>query len=52
MEQLTGVGAARLRAWERRYGFPSPSRLPGGRRRYSEADAEAIKRRCDSGIQR
>lgn len=39
-----GCGAARLRAGGQRYEFPRPSRLPGGHRRYTEADAEAIKR--------
>ena len=34
----TGIGAATLRVWERRYEFPRPSRRPGGSRVYSEAD--------------
>jgi MerR family transcriptional regulator, light-induced transcriptional regulator len=38
----TGVASATLRAWESRYGFPVPRRLPGGHRRYSEADCEAV----------
>jgi DICT domain-containing protein len=28
--------------WESRHGFPSPARLPGGHRRYSQRDAEAV----------
>ena len=28
--------------WESRHGFPSPARLPGGHRRYSERDVEAV----------
>lgn len=40
----TGVGEPVLRAWERRYGFPRPSRLGGGHRRYDEAEVERIRR--------
>lgn len=38
----TGLPAGTLRMWESRHGFPSPARLPGGHRRYSERDAEAV----------
>ena len=38
----TGVPISTLRSWERRYGFPEPRRQPGGHRRYSEADVEAV----------
>jgi DICT domain-containing protein len=38
----TGLPAGTLRMWESRHGFPSPARLPGGHRRYSESDAEAV----------
>jgi DNA-binding transcriptional MerR regulator len=31
----TGIGEHTLRAWERRFGFPTPHRLPSGHRRYS-----------------
>lgn len=31
----TGIGEHTLRAWERRFGFPKPVRLPSGHRRYS-----------------
>lgn len=40
----TGVPAATLRMWERRYGFPVPRRLPSGHRRYARADEEAVRR--------
>lgn len=28
--------------WESRHGFPAPARLPGGHRRYSERDVDAV----------
>lgn len=31
----TGIGEHTLRAWERRFGFPSPHRLESGHRRYT-----------------
>jgi DNA-binding transcriptional MerR regulator len=31
----TGIGEHTLRAWERRFGFPKPLRLPSGHRRFS-----------------
>ena len=31
----TGIGEHTLRAWERRFGFPTPVRLASGHRRYS-----------------
>ena len=40
----TGVGAATLRAWEERHGFPAPLRLAGGQRRYGEEDVASIRR--------
>ena len=40
--QRTGVPATTIRAWERRYGFPRPSRNAGGQRLYSERDMQAI----------
>lgn len=40
----TGLSVPVLRAWEERYGFPQPERLPGGHRRYREADVERILR--------
>ncbi len=38
----TGLGESTLRAWERRYGFPSPGRGAGGARRYRREDIERI----------
>lgn len=39
----TGVGEATLRAWERRFGFPTPRREPSGHRRYSHEEVERIR---------
>jgi methanogenic corrinoid protein MtbC1 len=41
--RLSDVPAATFRAWERRYGFPSPKRLPAGQRLYSDRDIAAIR---------
>jgi DICT domain-containing protein len=38
----TGLPPGTLRMWESRHGFPAPARLPGGHRRYSERDVEAV----------
>jgi MerR family transcriptional regulator, light-induced transcriptional regulator len=49
----TGVGEATLRAWERRFGFPSPRREPSGHRRYSRGEVERIRavvRERDRGL--
>lgn len=51
--EMTGVAAATLRAWERRYGVPVPSRTDSSYRVYSEADVEMIRRLrrlCDEGM--
>jgi DNA-binding transcriptional MerR regulator len=37
-----GVDSELLRAWERRYGVPSPARTANGRRLYSDADERAV----------
>lgn len=42
--RLTGVREATLRAWERRYGFPTPERGANNYRAYSREEAEAIRR--------
>ena len=42
LAERTGLQAATLRVWERRHGFPDPTRRPGGHRRYSELDVEAV----------
>jgi DNA-binding transcriptional MerR regulator/methylmalonyl-CoA mutase cobalamin-binding subunit len=39
----TGIAADTLRAWERRYGLPTPQRTAGGHRLYSDRDVEIIK---------
>lgn len=39
----TGLAADTLRAWERRYGLPAPSRSAGGHRLYSQRDIQTIK---------
>jgi DNA-binding transcriptional MerR regulator len=38
----TGITAATLRAWERRYGLPSPNRSSQGYRLYSERDVALL----------
>ena len=42
LAERTGLSAGTLRMWENRHGFPDPSRLPGGHRRYAPADVERI----------
>ncbi len=42
LAEATGVGAATLRAWERRHGFPVPLRLPSGHRRYTGELVDAV----------
>lgn len=41
--QQTGLKPDTLRAWERRYGLPSPERSGGGHRLYSQRDIDTIK---------
>lgn len=41
--QETGIKADTLRAWERRYQLPVPSRTEGGHRLFSSYDIETIK---------
>lgn len=53
VERATGVAGSRLRTWERRYGVPVPPRSATGRRLYTEADVQLIRRMAaliDSGI--
>jgi DNA-binding transcriptional MerR regulator/methylmalonyl-CoA mutase cobalamin-binding subunit len=45
--ELTGVPAATLRAWERRYGIPSPARTAAAYRLYSDDDVAELKRLRD-----
>jgi DNA-binding transcriptional MerR regulator/methylmalonyl-CoA mutase cobalamin-binding subunit len=49
----TGINPDTLRAWERRYGVPSPGRTEGGHRLYSERDIDTVKwllERQDEGM--
>lgn len=39
----TGLKPDTLRAWERRYGVPSPQRSAGGHRLYSQRDIDIVK---------
>jgi DNA-binding transcriptional MerR regulator len=51
--EMTGVPAATLRAWERRYGIPSPERSSSSYRLFSDRDVDAIrklKKLCDEGM--
>jgi DNA-binding transcriptional MerR regulator len=51
--ELTGVQEATLRAWERRYGVPTPQRTDTGYRLYSHKDVELVKRMvelCEKGM--
>jgi DNA-binding transcriptional MerR regulator len=53
LAEQTGLTPALLRAWESRHGFPTPTRLASGHRRYSTADVERVQRvlrRRDAGI--
>jgi MerR family transcriptional regulator, light-induced transcriptional regulator len=53
LADATGVSAATLRIWETRHGFPEPTRLASGHRRYGEADVAAVRRVVqlrDSGV--
>lgn len=52
VERETGLSKDVLRVWERRYGFPVPTRSDGGDRLYDAAQVErlrAIKRLMDRG---
>ena len=51
--EMTGVSAATLRAWERRYGFPVPSRTESSYRIYTDHDVSLIRRMqelCAEGL--
>jgi MerR family transcriptional regulator, light-induced transcriptional regulator len=53
VEERTGVPAATLRQWERRYGFPLPERSESGYRLYGDDDLrhiDAMKRHIDDGV--
>ena len=42
--RLTGIREATLRAWERRHGFPRPSRTLNNYRLYSQEEVENVRR--------
>ena len=51
--QETGLKADTLRAWERRYGVPTPQRTDSGHRLYSQYDIDTLKwliERQDEGM--
>lgn len=53
VEREAGLSKDVLRMWERRYGFPKPSRDENGERRYTATDLaklRAIKRLMDVGL--
>ncbi len=53
LAERTGLAPATLRVWESRHGFPKPTRLESGHRRYSEGDVELVQRvlqRRDAGV--
>jgi DNA-binding transcriptional MerR regulator len=43
VERMTRIPASTLRSWERRYGWPRPSRTPSGQRLYSDQDVAVIR---------
>ena len=52
--RMTGISMATLRAWERRYDFPSAKRTMGGHRLYSEKDIMQlrwVRERIEAGMQ-
>jgi DNA-binding transcriptional MerR regulator len=54
VSRMTGISVATLRAWERRYGYPTLGRTVGGHRLYSEKDVinlRWIKGQIDEGLQ-
>lgn len=51
--EMTGVPAATLRAWERRYGIPTPERSSSSYRLFSDHDVASIRKLkdlCDDGM--
>lgn len=53
VERETGLGKDTLRVWERRYGFPTPSRGPSGNRLYGVDQVHRLKlisRLLDAGM--
>lgn len=53
VSELAGVSTATLRAWERRYGVPSPARTASAYRLYGDADVKLVRKMrelVDSGV--
>lgn len=53
VERETGLGKDTLRVWEKRYGFPTPSRNSSGERSYSVEQVQRLKlisRLLDTGL--
>ena len=48
LSTATGVPTATIRIWERRYGKPTPARLPSGHRRYNESHVRWLRRMVDA----
>ena len=44
LSEQTGLSPLVIRAWERRYGFPTSRRTAGGHRRFTLSDAEVLTR--------
>ncbi len=44
LSEQTGLSPQLLRTWETRFGFPLPTRLPSGHRRYTRADVRVVRR--------
>ncbi len=42
--ELMGVSPNTLRSWERRFGYPTPRRTPGGHRQYELSELESLRR--------
>jgi DICT domain-containing protein len=53
LARRTGLTQQAIRAWESRFGFPTPARSSGGRRQYADADVDRVRRVLalrDSGV--
>jgi hypothetical protein len=44
---MIGVSPSTLRSWERRFGFPTPRRTPGGHRQFDLVEIEALRAAFD-----
>src|SRR5688500_16811254 len=43
VSSLLGIPVPTIRSWERRYGFPSPTRTKGAHRRYDASEVELLR---------